>query len=75
MLFTQEQRRLLWLSAAEITADRVQRMLEQRGSAQALWEDFSAGVALSANAEANRLAWLRASTQARKSTSFMAQRA
>ena len=54
MLFTQEQRRLLWLSAAEITADRVQRMLEQRGSAQALWEDFSAGVALSANAEANR---------------------
>ena len=30
MGFTQEQRRLLWLSAAEITADRVRRLLEAR---------------------------------------------
>lgn len=52
MGFTEEQRCLLWLSAAEITADRVQRMLEKRGSARALWEDYAHGQALTANAEA-----------------------
>ncbi len=52
MDYTQEQRCLLWLSAAEITADRVQRMLEKRGSARALWEDHSHGQTLTANAEA-----------------------
>ncbi len=52
MRFTDEQRRLLWLSAAEITADRVQRMIEKRGSASALWEDYRQGDPLTANAEA-----------------------
>ena len=54
MGYTEEQRRLLWLSAAEISADRLHRLLEQRGSACALWEDYGRGIALSANAEANR---------------------
>lgn len=54
MGYTEEQRRLLWLSAAEISADRLRRLLEQRGSACALWEDYGKGIPLSANAEANR---------------------
>ena len=52
MRFTPEQRRLLWLSAAEITADRAQRLIETRGSACALWEDYARGEALTANADA-----------------------
>ena len=55
MRFTEEQRCLLWLSAAEITADRVQRLLAERGSAAALWADFAAGKPLTANAEALRM--------------------
>ena len=55
MRFTEEQRCLLWLSAAELAADRVQRMLVERGSATALWEDYSAGIAITGNVEANRI--------------------
>lgn len=55
MRFTDEQRRLLWLSAAEISADRVRKMLEERGSALALWEDYRRGQPLTANAEAARI--------------------
>ena len=55
MQFTEEQSRLLWLSAAELSADRVGRMLEERGSAQALWEDYRLGLPLTANTEANRV--------------------
>ena len=55
MRFTLEQRRLLWLSAAEITADRVQRLVEKRGSACALWEDYRLGEPLTANADAARM--------------------
>jgi len=54
MRWTEEQRCLLWLSAAEISADRVRRMLEKRDTARALWEDFAQGVALTSNAEATR---------------------
>ena len=55
MRLTEEQRCLLWLSAAEISADRVRRLLEQSGSAAVLWEDFSRGFKLTANAESNRM--------------------
>ena len=54
MRWTEEQRCLLWLSAAEISADRVHRMLAERGSARALWDDYAKGVALTGNTEANR---------------------
>ena len=40
MAFTAEEKCLLWLSAAEIGAGRVKRMLEALGSAQAIWDDF-----------------------------------
>ncbi len=53
MRLTEEQRSLLWLSAAELSADRVRRLLEQSGSACALREDFRRGIAVTANAEAN----------------------
>ncbi len=55
MHVTDEQRRLLWLSAAEITADRVQRMIEKRGSACALWEDYKRGEPLTQSGEAARV--------------------
>ena len=55
MQFTREQRCLLWLSAAEITADRVQRMIEKSGSAIALWEEYAQGKPLAANAEAAQI--------------------
>jgi len=55
MRLTREQRSCLWLSAAELSADRVRRLVEQRGSARALWEDFAEGKPVSGNAEANRL--------------------
>ena len=55
MQFSQEQRRLLWLSAAELSADRVNRLLEERGSAQVLWEDYQRGLSLTASPEANRV--------------------
>jgi len=55
MQLTEEQRCLLWLSTAEIAADRVRRMMEERGSARALWEDYSAGIAITGNAEANHI--------------------
>ena len=44
MEYTQEQRALLWLSSAEISADRVQRLIAERGSARALWEETSAEI-------------------------------
>ena len=55
MRFSEEQRCLLWLSAAELSADRVWRMLEERGSARALWEDYHSGLTLSASTEANKV--------------------
>lgn len=55
MLLSKEQRCLLWLSCAEITADRLQKMLPEAGSATALWEQFSEGKRFSKNKEANRI--------------------
>ncbi|MCE5342574.1 MAG: DNA-processing protein DprA [Eubacteriales bacterium] len=55
MLYSEEQRRLLWLSQAEISADHARNLLAKRGSACALWEDFGRGIPISANAEANRV--------------------
>ncbi|MDD3212524.1 MAG: DNA-processing protein DprA [Eubacteriales bacterium] len=55
MRYTEEQRCLLWLSAAELSADRVRKLLEKRGSACALWEDFQNGISLTANEAANRV--------------------
>ena len=40
MLLTAEQKCLLWLSAAEITPDRVSTLIEQYGSAEAIWDAF-----------------------------------
>jgi DNA processing protein len=55
MRFTQEQRRLLWLSKAEISADHLRNMLARSGTACALWDDFANGIAITANVEANRV--------------------
>lgn len=55
MTFTQQQRRLLWLSAAEISADRLRKLLLQCGSVDALWEDFGRGISFTASAEARRV--------------------
>ena len=57
MQFSQEQRRLLWLSAAELSADRVNRLLEDRGSAQVLWEDYQRGLSLTASPETHSAKW------------------
>ncbi len=46
MRFTQEQRRLLWLSKAEISADHLRNMLARSGTACALWDDFANGIAI-----------------------------
>jgi DNA processing protein len=51
---TEEHRSLLWLSAAELSADHVRRLLETGGSARALWDDFANGGKLTSSAEANR---------------------
>ncbi len=40
MLLTAEQKCLLWLSSAEITAGHVQGMVEEYGSALGIWEAF-----------------------------------
>ena len=40
MLLTAEQKCLLWLSAAEITPDRVDAMIHQYGSAEGIWDAF-----------------------------------
>ena len=40
MPWSEERMRLLWLSAAEITADRVQRLLEKYTAAQGIWDAF-----------------------------------
>lgn len=40
MLLTAEQKCLLWLSSAEITAGHVQKLLEHYGCAEAVWERF-----------------------------------
>ena len=55
MKLTKEQRCLLWLSCAEITADRLQKLMTEAGSAAALWERFSAGERFSKHPEANRI--------------------
>ena len=55
MRLTEEQRRLLWLSTAEISADKVRRMLEERGSASTLWEDYGSSTVLTGNTEAARM--------------------
>lgn len=43
MAFTLEQRRLLWLSAAEIAPDRLSGLLAEFGSLEGIWEGFSEG--------------------------------
>ncbi|MBN1778576.1 MAG: DNA-processing protein DprA [Clostridiales bacterium] len=50
-----EQRCLVWLSSAEITADRLQKLMKEAGSAAALWEQFGKGKRFSKNAEANKI--------------------
>lgn len=40
MAYTTEERRLLWLSVAELSAGRVRRLVEALGSAEALWQAF-----------------------------------
>lgn len=40
MILTAEQKCLLWLSSAEITAGRVGEMIAYYGSAQAIWDAF-----------------------------------
>ena len=55
MKLTKEQRCLLWLSCAEITADRLQKLLKEYGSAAALWELFQRGERFSKHPEANRV--------------------
>lgn len=55
MEYSKEQRALLWLSCAEITADRLQKLLPDAGSAEALWERFGRGERFSKHAEANRI--------------------
>lgn len=40
MLLTAEQKCLLWLSAAEITPDRVSALIAQYGSAEGIWHAF-----------------------------------
>ena len=53
MELNRERRSLLWLSLAEITADRVDRLCAQYGSAAAVWEMFGQTGVLSAQSEAN----------------------
>ncbi|NLV59572.1 MAG: DNA-protecting protein DprA [Clostridiales bacterium] len=39
-MWSEEQKCLLWLSSAEVSADRVHSLLEKYGSAQEIWEAF-----------------------------------
>jgi len=55
MTLSKERRCLVWLSCAEIAADRVQKLLAAQGSATALWEQFGQGKRFSKNGEANRI--------------------
>jgi DNA processing protein len=55
MELTKEQRSLLWLSCAEITADRLCKLLPEAGSASVLWEQFGNGKRFSRHPEANRI--------------------
>ncbi len=55
MNLSREQRCLVWLSAAEITADRLPRLIKEEGSAAALWESFGSGKRFSKHQEANRI--------------------
>jgi DNA processing protein len=55
MALTKEQRSLLWLSCAEITADRLQKLIVEAGVAQALWEQFALGKRFSNHSEANKI--------------------
>jgi len=50
-----EQRCLVWLSSAEITADRLQKLVKEAGSVHALREQYGKGKRFSKNAEANRI--------------------
>ncbi len=40
MTYTQEERCLLWLSAAEISAGKLQRLIERFGGAAGIWDAF-----------------------------------
>lgn len=40
MAWSEEERCLLWLSAAEVSADRAYRLMERYGGAQGIWEAF-----------------------------------
>ena len=55
MQLNKEKRCLIWLSCAEITADRLQKLTKVAGSATALWNQFAAGKRFSKNAEANKI--------------------
>ncbi|HPJ03594.1 MAG TPA: DNA-processing protein DprA [Candidatus Limiplasma sp.] len=55
MVLSNEQRSLLWLSCAEITADRVQKLIAKAGSALALWDQFAQGKRFSKHSEANNI--------------------
>ncbi len=55
MVLSKEQKSLLWLSCAEITADRVQKLIAVAGSATALWEQFAKGKRFSKRGEANKI--------------------
>ncbi len=55
MTLSKEKLSLLWLSCAEITADRVQKLIATAGSATALWEQFAAGKRFSKQGEANKI--------------------
>ena len=55
MELSKEQRCLVWLSCAEITADRLLKLVAHAGSAAALWEQFGSGKRFSKSAEANRV--------------------
>ncbi|MBE0601105.1 MAG: DNA-protecting protein DprA [Firmicutes bacterium] len=55
MALSKEQRSLLWLSCAEITADRLQKLVAEAGSAAALWEQFAEGKRFSKHSEANKI--------------------
>ena len=55
MALTKEQKSLLWLNCAEITADRLQKLIAEEGSATALWEQFAKGKRFSRHGEANKI--------------------
>lgn len=50
-----EQRRLLWLSSAEVSAAHVDSLLTEYGSAQAIWERFQDSASLRFTAKCRKL--------------------